>query len=98
MRTNEARWLKRSDVNLVDGVININQSKGANQHRVALHESMLRLLERYDENMAKVMPDRTCSFPNKNDCFHRPALMLRHVPRLLQSGRGRFEFGRPTGR
>jgi len=73
MRTNEARWLKRSDVNPGEGVININQSKGADQHRVALHESMLRLLERYDENMDKVMPDRTCFFPNKNDCFHRPA-------------------------
>lgn len=73
MRTNEARWLKRSDVNLVDGVININQSKGANQHRVALHASMLRLLKRYDEHMSKVMPNRTCFFPNKDDCFHRPA-------------------------
>lgn len=73
MRTNEARWLKRSDVNLVEGVININQSKGANQHRVALHASMLRLLKRYDEHMAKVMPDRTCFFPNKDDCLHRPA-------------------------
>jgi len=73
MRTNEARWLKRSDVNLAEGVININQSKGTDQHRVALHKSMLTLLERYDENMAKVMPDRTCFFPNKDDCFHRPA-------------------------
>ena len=73
MRTNEARWLKRSDVNLTEGVININQSKGTDQHRVALHESMLSLLERYDENMAKVMSDRICFFPNKNDCFHRPA-------------------------
>jgi integrase len=72
MRTNEARWLKRSDVNLAEGVININQSKGANQHRVALHDSMLRLLKRYDEHMSKVMPDRTCFFPNKDDCFHRP--------------------------
>lgn len=72
MRTNEARWLKRSDVNLAEGVININQSKGADQHRVALHESMLRLLERYDENMAKVMADRTCFFPDRNDCFHPP--------------------------
>jgi integrase len=73
MRTNEARWLKRSDVNLTEGVININQSKGADQHRVALHRSILKLLERYDEYMAKVMPDRTYLFPNKNDCFHRPA-------------------------
>jgi len=44
-----------------------------NQHRVALHASMLRLLKRYDEHMSKVMPNRTCFFPNKDDCFHRPA-------------------------
>ena len=72
MRTNEARWLKCSDVDLAEGVININQSKGADQHRVALHKSMLRLLERYDENMEKIMADRTCFFPDRNDCFHHP--------------------------
>jgi integrase len=73
MRTNEARWLKRSDVDLTEGVININQSKGADQHRIALHKSMLILLKRYDENMAKIMPNRTCFFPNRNDSFQRPA-------------------------
>ena len=70
MRTNEARWLNRSDVNLAEGVININKTKGVDQHRVALHESMSKLLERYDEKMDKVMPNRTCFFPNRNDCFH----------------------------
>jgi len=78
MRTNEARWLKRSDVNLTEGVININQSKGADQHRVALHESMLLLLKKYDEHMAKVMPDRIYFFPNRNDCFQRPAWIEYH--------------------
>ena len=73
MRTNEARWLKRSDVNSAEGVININQTKGFDQHRVALHESMLRLLNVYDEKMDKIMPDRTCFFPNRNDCFQSPA-------------------------
>ena len=73
MRTNEARWLKRSDVDLVEGVININQSKGADQHRVALHASMLALLEKYDENMAAIMPNRTYFFPDKAGGYHRPA-------------------------
>ena len=70
MRTNEARWLKRSDVDPVESVININRSKGVDQHRVALHASMLRLLETYDEQMARIMPNRTCFFPDRKDCFH----------------------------
>lgn len=45
MRTNEARLLKCSDVDLSCGVININQTKGFDQHRVVLHESMRVLLE-----------------------------------------------------
>lgn len=73
MRTNEARWLKRSDVDWAQGVININQSKGVSQHRVALHESMLRLFEIYDVSMSKIIPNRIYFFPNRHDCYHRPA-------------------------
>ncbi|MDR0573432.1 MAG: tyrosine-type recombinase/integrase [Tannerella sp.] len=73
MRTNEAGWLNRSDVDLAEGVININRSKGTDQHRIALHESMLKLLKKYDVHMDGLIPDRNCFFPNKNDCFHRPA-------------------------
>lgn len=72
MRTNEARWLERSDVNLKDGIIDINRSKGLDQHRIALHPSMTDLLHRYDEKMAKMMPNRKHFFPNKNDQVHRP--------------------------
>jgi Phage integrase family. len=69
MRTNEARWLNRSDVNLIDGVININQTKGFDQHRVALHDSMLRLLKIYEERMDKIMPDRTFFFQTRMIAF-----------------------------
>lgn len=72
MRTNEARWLERPDVNLKDGVIDINRSKGHGQHRVALHPSMTELLGRYDERMAEIMPGRKHFFPDKNDNAHRP--------------------------
>ena len=78
MRTNEARWLNQSDVDLIEGVININQSKGADQHRVALHKSMLELLGIYDEQMAKIMPNRTCFFPDRYDHFHKPAWAESH--------------------
>ena len=72
MRTNEARWLERSDVNLKDGIIDINRSKGLDQHRVALHPSMSSLLRMYDERMAEVMPNRKQFFPDKSDNVHRP--------------------------
>jgi integrase len=79
MRTNEARWLNRSDVDWKEGVININQTKGADQHRVALQESMLSLLEKYDEEMDRIMPNRTCFFPDKDDHYHRPAWAEYHL-------------------
>lgn len=73
MRTCEARWLKRRNVNLKDGVVEIEKSKGADQHRVALHKSMLSILIRYDEAMSKLIPEREHFFPDKNDNAHNPA-------------------------
>ncbi len=72
MRTCEARWLKCSDVNLEEGVINIERSKGGSQHRVALHETMLNLLREYHKAMTKLMPNRETFFPNSHDCPHLP--------------------------
>lgn len=40
MRTTEARLLKRKDVNLYNGNINIRDSKGDDRHYVVLHDSM----------------------------------------------------------
>lgn len=73
MRTCEARWLKRSDVKMIDGVININESKGVDQHRIVLHDSMLELLQVYDKRVAKILPNRNYFFPNSKDHTHRPA-------------------------
>lgn len=78
MRTNEARWLERSDVNLDDGIIEINRSKGLDQHRVALHPSMTALLQKYDERMANLMPNRKHFFPDKNDNAHKPSWAGHH--------------------
>lgn len=72
MRTHEARHLKRTDVDLTDGIIEINETKGYDQHRVALHSSLVELLKRYDECMALVMPNRQMFFPDADDCPHRP--------------------------
>lgn len=49
IRTTEARYLKREDVDLEHGVLNIRKSKGYDQHYVALHKSMTELLKQYDK-------------------------------------------------
>ncbi len=72
MRTNEARHLKRTDVDLSFGIIDINKTKGYDQHRIALHHSIVGILKRYDELMALIMPDRQMFFPDANDRAHKP--------------------------
>ena len=71
MRTCEARWLKRTDIDFKTGVVNIEKSKGADQHRVVLHDSALQILVKYDFSMNKVMPDRKHLFPNRKDDVRR---------------------------
>lgn len=63
MRTCEARRLRKSDVNLENGVINIRYSKGFNQHYVIMHPSMLELMKRFDKKISGYFPDREYFFP-----------------------------------
>lgn len=56
MRTTEARLLKRDDVNLDSGVINIRTSKGDDRHYVVLHDSMTELMRRYDAAADRLIP------------------------------------------
>lgn len=67
MRTTEVRLLKREDVDLETGVININKSKGYNQHYVVMHESMLKIMREFDLEIEELYPSRTYFFPSKND-------------------------------
>lgn len=62
IRTTEARLLKHKDVDLTQGVLNIRQSKGYDQHYVALHESMTLLLRQYDNAVSIIYPDRAWFF------------------------------------
>ena len=72
MRTTEARYLKRADVDLEHGVVNIRKSKGYDQHYIALHDTMTELLVRYDEAMDKIQPERTYFFESlKGKCYGR---------------------------
>lgn len=72
IRTTEARYLKRTDVDLKHGVLNIQKSKGYDQHYVALHETMTELLDKYDNTINKVQPDRQWFFQSqKGGCYGR---------------------------
>jgi integrase len=70
IRTCEARMLRAEDVDLSHGVLNIRLSKGVGQHYVALHDSMLEIMMRYDKEIRKYYPNRNYFFPAKNDSFH----------------------------
>ena len=70
IRTTEARYLKREDVDLEHGVLNIQKSKGYDQHYVALHESMTELLKQYDRAAESIRPNRTYFFETPNGKFY----------------------------
>jgi len=67
IRTTEARLLRREDVNLENGVVNIRYSKGYNQHFVVLHDTILDLMKKYDVAISKIISDRTLFFPTKSN-------------------------------
>jgi integrase len=62
MRTTEARLLRVENVDLASGVIDIQQSKGGDQHYVAMHDTMTTLMARYDQAVAALQPSRTWFF------------------------------------
>lgn len=63
MRTTEARLLECCNIDLMAGIINICHTKGYNEHRVALHESMRQVLEIYDKRWTQSCPEERRSFP-----------------------------------
>ena len=71
IRTTEARLLRKTDVDLERGILDIRYSKGRNQHYIVLHDSMLELMQKYDITIEKTHPDRTYFFPARNDSFHK---------------------------
>lgn len=65
IRTLEARWLRKEDVDLKNGIIYIRHSKGYGEHMLALHDTMLELLVSYDEVVSRLVPDRMYFFPSQ---------------------------------
>lgn len=62
VRTTEARLPRRADVDLGHGVLDIQRSKGYDQHYVALHESMTEVLRAYDVAAERLQPGREWFF------------------------------------
>jgi len=62
LRTTEARLLRREDVDLDEGVVCVRESKGPDQHYVALHPSMTEVLRSYDEAAERLQPGREWFF------------------------------------
>ena len=81
MRTIEARLLKVENVDLDHGVIDVEKSKGVDQHYVALHASMTEILKQYDNTMEKIFPGRRYFFSySASDPFYPEwsSLMFRY--------------------
>jgi site-specific recombinase XerD len=70
LRTTEARLLRKADVDLIQGVLNIRLTKGYNQRFVVLHDSMLELMKAYDAAIQTYHPNRKYFFPAANDKHH----------------------------
>jgi site-specific recombinase XerD len=70
IRTNEARMLRKSDVDLDHGILNIAYSKGHDQHFIVMHDSMSMLMREYDAVIAKIYHDRSYFFPARDGKCH----------------------------
>lgn len=70
MRPNEAKYLKTRDVDCVNGIIIIRESKGYRERILPIHRSLSILLERYDNVLSGLMPNRTMFFPAYGDKPH----------------------------
>ena len=58
--------LQRENVDLKTGVVNVAEDKGHNQHYIVLHDSMLQLMKRYDQEIDSLQPERTYFFESPN--------------------------------
>ena len=70
IRTNEARMLHKSNVDLIHGVLDIEYSKGHDQHFIVMHDSMQLLMQEYDAVIGKMYPDRLYFFPARAGKCH----------------------------
>ena len=69
LRPIEARMLRCQDVNLDNGIIRIENTKGYRKHLSVLHDSMLCIMKKYDQEINNIIKNRYYFFPNsKGGC------------------------------
>ncbi|MEG1470733.1 MAG: tyrosine-type recombinase/integrase [Anaerovoracaceae bacterium] len=82
IRPNEARQLKCKEVDLNHGVLNITETKGHDQHYVALHKSMVEILVVYDSKMELLIPSRQYFFPKGDGSYYNAEWLRRNFKKL----------------
>ena len=70
IRTTEARLLRREDIDLEHGILDIQKSKGYDHHYVALHETMAALLRKYDNEIERLQPHRSYFFESPRGGYY----------------------------
>jgi len=91
MRTTEARLLKRENVDLVHGVIDIQKSKGYDQHYVAMHDTMTSLMVKYDLAVSELQPSREYFFQSgKTGTHHSRSWVKDNFRALWNEANGSF--------
>jgi integrase len=89
LRTKELLRLRCTDVDFEQGIININESKGNDKHRVALHKSMLDLLKQFDDAISSVVQSRTFFFSKLNGESHGQCWFSGHFRNIWKAmGKG----------
>jgi len=70
LRTTEARLLRKENVDLERGVLDIQQSKGYDQHYVVLHDTMNDLMRRYNQAISPLQPGRAYFFQSQKGSYY----------------------------
>lgn len=88
LRTTEARLLKRHDVDLDHGIVNVESGKGYDQRYVALHESMNTLMQKYDSAADRLYPDREYFFESTRGGCYSPQWVTNNFKILWTKANG----------
>lgn len=86
MRTVEARLLLAESLDFTSGVLDIRNSKGADQHYVVLHDSMLAIMRDYDAAIKKILPQRKYFFPSLKNGHFNSGWVVRNFNLLWYKG------------
>ena len=88
LRTTEARFLKRKDVDLTHGIVSIQRSKGIDQHYVAMHDTMTCVMARYDHAIDKLQPSREYFFQSVNGTSYSKDWVTDNFGAMWKKGNG----------